>query len=67
MTKPKIAIACQGGGSQTAFTAGALRTLFLSFNGCRPHCPALTCEEMGRHLIGQSPTTKGMLPVPVHA
>lgn len=29
--------------------------------------PALTCEEMGRQLIGQSPTTKGMLPVPVHA
>jgi NTE family protein len=28
MTKPKIAIACQGGGSQTAFTAGVLKTLF---------------------------------------
>ena len=27
MTKPKIAIACQGGGSQTAFTAGALKAL----------------------------------------
>lgn len=27
MPKPKIAIACQGGGSQTAFTAGALKTL----------------------------------------
>ena len=26
--KPKIAIACQGGGSQTAFTAGALHGLF---------------------------------------
>jgi NTE family protein len=26
--KPKIAIACQGGGSQTAFTAGVLKTLF---------------------------------------
>jgi NTE family protein len=26
--KPKIAIACQGGGSQTAFTAGVLRALF---------------------------------------
>jgi len=26
--KPRIAIACQGGGSQTAFTAGALRGLF---------------------------------------
>jgi NTE family protein len=28
MSKPKVAIACQGGGSQTAFTAGALQTLF---------------------------------------
>ncbi|MCW3480390.1 patatin-like phospholipase family protein [Neisseriaceae bacterium JH1-16] len=28
MTKRKIAIACQGGGSQTAFTAGALKALF---------------------------------------
>ena len=28
MTKPKIAIACQGGGSQTAFTAGVLHALF---------------------------------------
>ena len=26
-TRPKIAIACQGGGSQTAFTAGALKAL----------------------------------------
>ncbi|BCL74631.1 hypothetical protein JHS3_03670 [Jeongeupia sp. HS-3] len=28
MTKRKIAIACQGGGSQTAFTAGALKALY---------------------------------------
>ncbi len=28
MTNQKIAIACQGGGSQTAFTAGVLKTLF---------------------------------------
>ena len=26
--KPKVAIACQGGGTQTAFTAGVLRSLF---------------------------------------
>jgi len=26
--KPKVAIACQGGGSQTAFTAGVLKGLF---------------------------------------
>ncbi len=28
--KPKVAIACQGGGSQTAFTAGVLKALFES-------------------------------------
>jgi NTE family protein len=28
MSKPKIAIACQGGGSQTAFTAGVFKALF---------------------------------------
>ena len=28
MTKPRVAIACQGGGVQTAFTAGALKGLF---------------------------------------
>lgn len=27
MPKTKIALACQGGGSQTAFTAGALKAL----------------------------------------
>ncbi|MBJ7899167.1 MAG: patatin-like phospholipase family protein [Cyanobacteria bacterium RI_101] len=33
--KPKVAIACQGGGSQTAFTAGALKALFA--NGVQDH------------------------------
>ena len=28
MDKTKVAIACQGGGSQTAFTAGVLKTIF---------------------------------------
>jgi NTE family protein len=28
MEKPRVAIACQGGGSQTAFTAGVLKALF---------------------------------------
>ncbi len=28
MKKKKIAIACQGGGSQTAFTAGVLKSFF---------------------------------------
>ena len=27
MAKTRVAIACQGGGSQTAFTAGALKAL----------------------------------------
>jgi NTE family protein len=35
MAKTKIAIACQGGGSQTAFTAGALKAL----------CEANVCDE----------------------
>lgn len=26
LNKPKIAIACQGGGSETAFTAGVLKS-----------------------------------------
>lgn len=30
MTRKKIAIACQGGGSQTAFTAGVLKSFFES-------------------------------------
>jgi len=30
MEKPRVAIACQGGGSQTAFTAGVLKALFES-------------------------------------
>jgi len=30
MSRIKVAIACQGGGSQTAFTAGALKTLMES-------------------------------------
>lgn len=33
MQKTKIAIACQGGGSQTAFTAGALKALIESHSG----------------------------------
>lgn len=33
--KPKVAIACQGGGSQTAFTAGVLKSLFE--NGIQDH------------------------------
>ena len=30
MDRKRIAIACQGGGSQCAFVAGALKTLFAS-------------------------------------
>jgi NTE family protein len=51
MAKTKIAIACQGGGSQTAFTAGALKTL----------CEART-EGMGKQgfdVVGISGTSGG--------
>jgi hypothetical protein len=49
MTKLKVAIACQGGGSQTAFTAGALKALceeqiarefdIVAISGTRPLTP----------------------------
>ena len=37
MEKPKVAIACQGGGSQTAFTAGVLKALCENKNKIRDH------------------------------
>jgi len=40
----KIAIACQGGGSQTAFTAGALRALFDSGVHRRRNIVSLTAK-----------------------
>lgn len=49
MPKLKIAIACQGGGSQTAFTAGALKTL----------CQAQLHEEF--EVVGISGTSGGAL------
>jgi NTE family protein len=49
MTKLKIAIACQGGGSQTAFTAGALKTL----------CQAQIHQEF--EVVGISGTSGGAL------
>jgi NTE family protein len=49
MTKLKIAIACQGGGSQTAFTAGALKTL----------CEARLDREFD--IVGVSGTSGGAL------
>ena len=47
MSRLKIAIACQGGGSQTAFTAGALKTL----------CEARIDEEFD--VVGISGTSGG--------
>jgi NTE family protein len=47
MAKTKIAIACQGGGSQTAFTAGALKAL----------CEARVIEEF--EIVGISGTSGG--------
>jgi NTE family protein len=49
MAKLKIAIACQGGGSQTAFTAGALKTL----------CEARLDREFD--IVGVSGTSGGAL------
>lgn len=49
MTMPKIAIACQGGGSQTAFTAGVLKTLFDND------------IHHQRHIVGLSGTSGGAL------
>ena len=49
MAKLKIAIACQGGGSQTAFTAGALKTL----------CEAKLGDEF--EVVGISGTSGGAL------
>lgn len=47
MVKQKIAIACQGGGSQTAFTAGVLSAFFE--NGLHHQ----------KHLVGLSGTSGG--------
>ena len=49
MTKTKIAIACQGGGSQTAFTAGALKAL----------CDSRLGDEF--EVVGVSGTSGGAL------
>ena len=42
---PRLAIACQGGGAHTAFTAGVLAYLFLSFEHFR------TIGEEGRWFV----------------
>jgi NTE family protein len=49
MARTKIAIACQGGGSQTAFTAGALKAL----------CEAGTREEF--EIVSISGTSGGAI------
>lgn len=49
MTMPRISIACQGGGSQTAFTAGVLKTLFDND------------IHHKRHIVGLSGTSGGAL------
>jgi NTE family protein len=48
MAKTKIAIACQGGGSQTAFTAGALKAL----------CEARVADEF--EIVSMSGTSGGL-------
>ena len=54
---PRLAIACQGGGAHTAFTAGVLAYLFLSFEHFR------TIGEEGRwfRLLGLSGTSGGAI------
>ena len=54
---PRLAIACQGGGAHTAFTAGVLAYLFLSFEHFR------TIGEEGRwfRLVGLSGTSGGAI------
>ena len=54
---PGLAIACQGGGAHTAFTAGALAYLFLSFEHFR------RIGEEGRwfDLLGLSGTSGGAI------
>lgn len=54
---PRLAIACQGGGAHTAFTAGALAYLFLSFEHFR------RIGEEGRwfDLLGLSGTSGGAI------
>ena len=59
MTKQKIAIACQGGGSQTAFTAGVLSSLLkqkvhekkeiVGLSGCS--CDELACDDGNPYTI----------------
>ena len=54
---PRLAIACQGGGAHTAFTAGVLAYLFLSFEHFRSQ------GEEGRwfELVGLSGTSGGAI------
>lgn len=68
--KPKVAIACQGGGSQTAFTAGALKALFeeniqdlvdivsLSGTSGGAICAALTWYALQK---GENPVTRRLM------
>lgn len=54
---PRLAIACQGGGAHTAFTAGALAYLFLSFE----HFRAQGEEGKWFELLGMSGTSGGAI------
>jgi NTE family protein len=61
MSKPKIAIACQGGGSQTAFTAGVLKAVFDSGIHHETEIIALTGTS-GAHSIENEPPEAGNWP-----
>lgn len=54
---PRLAIACQGGGAHTAFTAGVLAYLFLSFE----HFRTIGEEDQWFKLMGLSGTSGGAI------
>ncbi len=47
MSKPKIAIACHGGGSQTAFTAGVLNWHSPDNRECAKRVSLISCRDIG--------------------
>src|SRR6478735_8363703 len=62
MATKNIAIACQGGGSHAAFTAGALPILMTQFGNVRAAqgAPELTSEPVP-NLVGLSGTSGGAI------
>mgnify|MGYP002147809231 CR=1 FL=1 len=57
---PRLAIACQGGGAHTAFSAGVLSYLFLAFE----HFQRRPAGQMPFRLTGLSGTSGGAITLP---